>query len=340
MVLLLPSFTAMVMKMMMMVIQLGVFPLHVFSVTSVMCLMSMILMTVPSRLPLTPHLTLCTTASEPQEDQTDLTAIIVKVRIDTMNMCVEGLISFHTVFGHWTDNCEYDMVGVYNVLYLVCNFLTNRVIKAQNCLQHVKWHFATVSCISIKTRVGQSTYPAHSIAGSIATLNCTKSCSYYLTTLSYADLQHAQLHHHVPAELVCSVSHRHVEQRIHNLQCQQAIFSNSTCIETTFSLISNRFVLLNALTDVQNSRSGDDHLQITLLFPNSGSVYWVAGELLCYSLCPIDLVVKSSMLQCLLPGKWTWLSGKIHLTAVPNTQHQWCQDFSCHSTYFQATVFL
>jgi hypothetical protein len=102
----------------MMMILLGGFLLHVSSVTSVMCLMSMILTTVPSRLPLTPHLTLCTTASELQEDQTDLTVIIVKVNIDTiyMYMSVEGLVSFHTVFGHWTDNCEYDMVSMYRIV--------------------------------------------------------------------------------------------------------------------------------------------------------------------------------------------------------------------------------
>ena len=77
-----------------------------------MCLMNMILTTVLCRLPLTPHLTLCTTASEPQEDQTDLTVIIVKVNIGTLYMPVEGLISFLTVFGHWTDGCEYDMVSM------------------------------------------------------------------------------------------------------------------------------------------------------------------------------------------------------------------------------------
>lgn len=82
-------------------------------------------MTVLSRLPLTPHLTPCTMANEPREDQTDLTVITVKVSINTCTLCYmhellkmidgAGFIP-HTVFGHWTDSCEYDMVSN-NVTY-------------------------------------------------------------------------------------------------------------------------------------------------------------------------------------------------------------------------------
>ena len=55
------------------------FPLLASFVTSVMCLMSMTLMTAQCRRPQTPRLTPCTTGSGRQEARTDLTVTTVKV---------------------------------------------------------------------------------------------------------------------------------------------------------------------------------------------------------------------------------------------------------------------
>ena len=111
------------MVMTMMRIWQGGFPLHASSVTYVTYLMSMTQTTAPFRRPQTPHPTPCIMVNEHQAAQIDLTVITVKVLLYSIYpFCLEILhhpimFDFHsTVFGHSTDDCEYDMVSNVHVV--------------------------------------------------------------------------------------------------------------------------------------------------------------------------------------------------------------------------------